>query len=86
LPQDIPLFQGILSDLFPGTEIPSSFNETLQEAIHDSLVNIKLQPVPDLIGKIIQLQETLNVRHGVMLVGPPGCGKTTCYRALASGK
>lgn len=33
--------------------------------------------------KIIQLFDTLNVRFGVMLVGPSGTGKTECYKALA---
>lgn len=34
--------------------------------------------------KVIQLYETMLVRHGVMLVGGTMGGKTTCYRALAS--
>lgn len=30
----------------------------------------------------MQLFETFNVRFGVMLVGPTGGGKTTCYLVL----
>lgn len=33
--------------------------------------------------QVIQLYETTLVRHGLMLVGPTGGGKTMCYRALA---
>lgn len=33
--------------------------------------------------KVIYLFETFNVRFGVMLVGPTGGGKTTCYDVLA---
>ncbi|GBP84497.1 Dynein heavy chain 1, axonemal [Eumeta japonica] len=38
--------------------------------------------VGDFIFKIIQLYETTVVRHGLMLVGPAGSGKTKCYEIL----
>ena len=34
------------------------------------------------IHKCIQLYETTVVRHGLMLVGPTGSGKTKCYEVL----
>lgn len=34
------------------------------------------------LSKIIQLYDTIQVRHGLMLVGPTGGGKTSSYRVL----
>jgi dynein heavy chain len=41
-----------------------------------------LQDVPAFRTKILQLYDTFNVRFGVMLVGPTGGGKSTCYSVL----
>ncbi|MGH0135647.1 UNVERIFIED_CONTAM: hypothetical protein FKN15_057952 [Acipenser sinensis] len=49
LAQDVPLFQGIISDLFPGVDY-----EVLLQALDDNIKRMKLQPVPWFIGKIIQ--------------------------------
>jgi len=37
---------------------------------------------PDFLKKNIQLYETFVVRHGFMLVGSAGCGKTTIMNTL----
>lgn len=39
-----------------------------------------LQSEACILKKITQLHECLQVRHGVMLVGPTGSGKTTVLR------
>ena len=42
-----------------------------------------MQIVPAFITKIIQLLETAQVRHGNMLVGSTGVGKSTCSHILS---
>lgn len=44
---------------------------------------MNFQQVEKLNLKVIQLFETLNVRFGVMIVGPTGGGKTTTFKVLA---
>ncbi|TKS69211.1 Dynein heavy chain 6, axonemal [Collichthys lucidus] len=83
LVDDAVLFGGILSDLFPGVSIPEHDYGVLHSTILESLVKRNLQPLPSMTKKVIQLYETMLVRHGVMLVGPTGGGKTTVYTILA---
>eukprot|EP01107_Rhizomastix_libera_P011726 TRINITY_DN2935_c0_g1_i3.p1 TRINITY_DN2935_c0_g1~~TRINITY_DN2935_c0_g1_i3.p1 ORF type:complete len:3350 (-),score=861.62 TRINITY_DN2935_c0_g1_i3:62-10111(-) len=84
LADDLPLFYGIMSDLFPGKRKPKIDYGNLESEIIKQAEKAGLQPVPHFITKCIQLYETTIVRHGLMLVGPTGGGKTQCYRILAS--
>ncbi|KAI8734807.1 dynein heavy chain 6, axonemal, partial [Biomphalaria glabrata] len=77
---DAKLFQAILSDLFPGVNIPEHDYGQLKDEIMNIQLEMKLQVVDTQVVKVIQFLETMIVRHGVMLVGPTGGGKTTIYR------
>ncbi|KAF6103026.1 dynein axonemal heavy chain 6 [Phyllostomus discolor] len=83
LTDDALLFSGIISDLFPGVQIPEHDYGILQSTIIDVMKRQNLQPETCMVKKVIQFYETMLVRHGVMLVGPTGGGKTTVYRILA---
>ncbi|XP_042305526.1 dynein axonemal heavy chain 6 [Sceloporus undulatus] len=83
LKDDAVLFSGIISDLFPGVVIPEHDYGVLQSTIIDIMLAKGLQPEDTMVHKVIQLYETMLVRHGVMLVGPTGGGKTTVYQILA---
>uniref|UniRef100_A0A182QLA9 Dynein heavy chain 6, axonemal n=1 Tax=Anopheles farauti TaxID=69004 RepID=A0A182QLA9_9DIPT len=84
LANDAVLFNGILSDLFPGVDLPEPERGELQQAIEQCMMDRNLQPVPELVLKTLQLHETMAVRWGVMLVGPTGSGKTTVLHILAN--
>jgi dynein heavy chain len=74
---DLPLFSGIISDLYPDVSVPFSDYGDLMKEIENQLRLMKLQIVPSYITKITQLLETQLVRHGVMLVGTTMTGKST---------
>ncbi|NWV36400.1 DYH1 protein, partial [Grantiella picta] len=84
LQDDLKLFSGIVSDLFPNIrETPIDYG-ILEEAIRQSCIQANLKDVNGFVTKCIQLYETTVVRHGLMLVGPTGSGKTKCYEVLAA--
>ena len=79
---DIPLFLGITSDLFPGVELPEIDYGQLYVAIDDACREGNLQPTDEFKNKCIQLYETICVRHGLMLVGQAFSGKTQVINTL----
>ena len=82
LADDVPLFTSIIQDLFPGVDIPAVDYGALQQSIETALLGQGLQVVGPVVAKVIQLFETMVVRHGVMVVGETGTAKTTLWRTL----
>ncbi|CRK98972.1 CLUMA_CG011958, isoform A [Clunio marinus] len=80
---DIPLFQGIISDLFPNVEIPETDYGHFTEIFKNICESMNLQPKEEFMLKVIQTFEMLIVRHGFMLVGEPLSGKTAALTVLA---
>ena len=82
LKDDLPLFQGLVQDLFPNVVIPDKNYGELMKQIKLSIVELGLQEHSEFELKVTQLFDTFDVRFGVMLVGPTGGGKTQCYHVL----
>ncbi|CCW62408.1 unnamed protein product [Phytomonas sp. EM1] len=80
---DIELFEGIISDLFPEVALPQTnygaMVATLQKVVTE---HMHLQAIPAFVEKCLQLYDITILRHGLMLVGPAGSGKSSVYRAL----
>lgn len=53
--QDVPLFEGIIADLFPGVELPKPDYGVFMEALKDNISKRKLQAVPWFLEKIVQV-------------------------------
>ncbi|KAM3182244.1 hypothetical protein ACTXT7_012779 [Hymenolepis weldensis] len=83
--EDVPLFMGLVQDLFPGVELElQSSNPELVRAATEVLKFQRYSIVESQLQKVIHLWDTLAVRHSVMLVGPTLGGKTTVLNTLAN--
>lgn len=82
LQDDIPLFDAIVMDLFPGIELPKVTYEELLEALKKNCAQHSLAIDEKQFEKILQFFETLKVRFGVMVVGDAMSGKTVLYESL----
>jgi dynein heavy chain len=83
---DVPLFQGLISDLFPGLDCPRVRYPTLNDAVEEAISEQGLQVVPVQCDKIIQLYETMLTRHTTMVVGPTQGGKSVVINSLATAQ
>ena len=81
--QDVPLFLSLLRDLFPAVESPPDSEYPDIEAAVKKVVNDrKLIHHTTWVKKVVQLYETVNVRHGLMVIGASGGGKSEMYAVL----
>jgi len=85
--QDKSLFQQLLDDIFPLQKGKLKDNKytDVEKGIRHWMQQLRLKETPDFFIKVIQLYETSVVRHGFMLVGSAGSGKTTIAQLLTKG-
>ena len=79
---DLPLFMALLTDLFPGVELPANDGGSLRKMLEQELTNNNLQIVDEYIVKMIQIFDCKVARHGNMIVGKTGSGKSEAWKCL----
>ncbi|KAH6585240.1 hypothetical protein BASA61_006968 [Batrachochytrium salamandrivorans] len=84
--EDVPLFLGLISDLFPGLDCPRVRYPNFNDAVEEALLENQYLLVPEQIDKVVQLYETMLTRHTSMIVGPTGGGKTVVMETLAKAQ
>ena len=79
---DIPLLSTLLSGVFPGSKIPDIKEFKLREEIARVCDKKNYLPTPNFLEKVLQFFQIQRISHGLMLVGPCGCGKTAAWKVL----
>lgn len=67
--EDVPLFLGLIKDIFPGIDCPRVTYPKLKQAIEEELKNQGFILLPIQVDKVIQMYETMLTRHSTMIVG-----------------
>ncbi|KXS21993.1 hypothetical protein M427DRAFT_494431 [Gonapodya prolifera JEL478] len=84
--EDVPLFLGLINDLFPGLDCPRVRYPNFNDAVEDVMKENEYIIVPEQVDKVVQLYETMLTRHTTMVVGPSGGGKTVVIETLAKAQ
>ena len=84
--EDSVVFYGLLGDLFPGIDPPRKINQALEDKVSEACASLGNYPDEFFRLKCVQLEELLEIRHCVFVMGPPGAGKSQCWRTLAEAR
>ncbi|BFZ02963.1 hypothetical protein BsWGS_06002 [Bradybaena similaris] len=79
---DMPVFMGLIGDLFPSLDVPRKRNLEFEKQIRQATLDQKLQAEENFILKVVQLEELFEVRHSVFLLGNAGTGKSKVWNTL----
>uniref|UniRef100_A0A3B4BIB9 Dynein heavy chain hydrolytic ATP-binding dynein motor region domain-containing protein n=1 Tax=Periophthalmus magnuspinnatus TaxID=409849 RepID=A0A3B4BIB9_9GOBI len=82
--EDVPLFLGLILDLFPGLDCPRVRYPDFNDAVENTLQDNKYVLLPNQVrvDKVVQMYETMMTRHTTMVVGPTGGGKSVVISTL----
>lgn len=64
----------LISRVYPRLLVVSACSPS--QVIRESVLELKLQAEENFVLKVVQLEELLQVRHSVFVVGSAGCGKS----------
>ncbi|XP_015052343.2 cytoplasmic dynein 2 heavy chain 1 [Drosophila yakuba] len=81
-PHDVTRFEMLLRNVFPEIGSSPAPETQLHQSLSAAFAQLGLCRSERQIEKALQLHEQLQKRMGVVLVGPPGCGKSTIMAIL----
>jgi dynein heavy chain 1 len=80
--EDLVVFKQVLEETFPGSEITPMEDKALRTELLAVCEAADYVAEERFVQKILQLNQVIGMRHGVMLVGPVGVGKSAALNVL----
>jgi len=78
---DLDVFSSILEEVFPGSKV-SKMEDENKDKLEEICKAYNYTPADQWVQKILQLKMVTEMRHGIMIVGPSGVGKTSALKTL----
>lgn len=82
---DVIVFATVLNEVFPGSSLHQMEDEKLKQELESICKEMNYVTGDKWLQKILQLKTVLEMRHGVMTVGPTGVGKSSALNVLMKG-
>lgn len=80
--EDMPIFTSILEEVFPGSHVSKMEDDTLRNEMLKLCEEHGLVAAESFMQKMLQLNQVISMRHGIMVVGPVGVGKSAALKTL----
>ena len=80
--EDMTIFEEVLEEVFPGSHVSKMDDEKLKEEMLKICEQDGYVASDSFVQKMLQLRQVIEMRHGVMVVGPCGVGKSVAMRVL----
>ena len=80
--EDMAIFTDVLEEVFPGSHVSKMDDEKLKVEMLKICEEEGYVASESFVQKLLQLRQVIEMRHGVMVVGPCGVGKSVATRIL----
>ena len=79
---DMAIFSEVLEEVFPGSEVSKMDDDKLKAEMLKICEERGYDAAEGFIQKMLQLNQVIGMRHGVMVMGPVGVGKSAALEVL----
>ena len=73
---------GLIGDLFPALNVLRKRDREIEAKLKKATINLKPQPEDNFLLKVVQLQELLDFRHSIFVLGAAGARKAQVCTCL----